>query len=80
VYIFLTDLVQDNFLVLQLDCFRNFPVPTVLLCQPVDNVDIEGIWSTVKANSKLVIIILLAQVDGRGHLTKVLSTKLSIEV
>jgi hypothetical protein len=26
-----------------------------------------------------VIIILLAQVEGRGHLTKVLSTKLSIE-
>jgi hypothetical protein len=35
--------------------------------------------STVKANSRLVIIILMRKVEGRDHLTKVLSTKLSIE-
>jgi DNA-directed RNA polymerase alpha subunit len=47
--------------------------------QPVDNADIDGIGSTVKANSRLMIIILMRQVQEREHLTKVLSTKLSIE-
>jgi hypothetical protein len=78
VYIFLTDLVQDNFRVLRLDCFRNFCL-TAFSSQQVDNVDVDEMGSTAKANSILLVIILLTHVEGNGHLTKVLSTKLSIE-